>query len=584
MSSPRARIVTLNLGSQSIELAEFRAQPPGGLILCGYRSRELLADPAREATRHTEIVAALREMMGELQIKGGPVNYTVAEESVFARFVKLPPIDNEKIERIISFEAQQNVPFPIDEVVWDYQLIGGGAGEQIQVILVAIKADLLDEINGAVEEAGLRTSIVDLATMALYNAFRLNYGDLSGCSLLVDIGARTTNLLFIEPGKIFTRSVSIGGSSVTSAIAKEFNEPFAAAEFRKKRDDSAGLAGAGAEPPDGDAARVSRIMRSTMTRLHAELMRSISHYCGQQQGKPPERVFLAGGGATTPFIREFFHEKLQLPIEFFNPLRNVAIADSAGPEEISRSMHLLGEPVGLALRAATHCPMELNLRPASVVRRQELEKRRPFLIAAAVCFILSLLGWGAYYARAAHIIRHHTEETREKVVALRQVESQANEVRKQTAALDNLATPLIAAINDRSFWPQIIEELNARLPKENIWITELVATSGGAPLDAPDTRVPRADANPAPIVSLPRAGSAPAVPAIDGLLVRGLYLFGPTQQEVVVDYFRNLVGSSWFALDPNNQAKVIKPTTPNNTEWAFPYELRLDLRKPVKRP
>src|SRR5476651_895982 len=244
--SPRTRIITLNLGSQSIELAEFRAQPQGGLILCGYRSRDLLADPTREGTRHTQVVAALRKMLGELRIRGGEVNYTVAEESIFTRFVKLPPIGEEKIERIISFEAQQNVPFPIDEVVWDYQLVGGGTNEQIEVILVAIKADLLDEINGTVEGTGLRTSIVDLATMALCNAFRHNYTDLSGCSLLVDIGARTTNLLFIEPGKIFTRSVPIGGSSVTSAIAKEFNEPFAAAEFRKKRDDFASLAGASA--------------------------------------------------------------------------------------------------------------------------------------------------------------------------------------------------------------------------------------------------------------------------------------------------------------------------------------------------
>jgi type IV pilus assembly protein PilM len=584
MSSPRKRILSLNLGSQSIELAEFRTQPQGGLILCGYRSRELLADPTREATRHTQIVAALREMLGELQIKGGPVNYTVAEESVFTRFVKLPPIDEEKIERIISFEAQQNVPFPIDEVVWDYQLVGGGADEQIQVILVAIKADLLDEINAAVEETGLRTSIVDLATMALYNAFRYNYTDLSGCSLLVDIGARTTNLLFIEPGKIFTRSVPIGGSSVTAAIAKEFNEPFAAAEFRKKRDGFVGLAVAETEPLDGDIARVSKIVRSTMTRLHAELMRSISHYCAQQQGNPPERVFLSGGGASTPYIQEFFHEKLQLPIDIFNPLRHVAVADSADVEEISRSTHLLGEPVGLALRAATDCPMELNLRPVSVVRRQEFEKRRPLLIAAAACFILGLLGWGAYYARAAHIIRHRTESIQQEVVAMKRIESQVNEVRKQTAALDNVATPLIAAVNDRSFWPQIIEELNARLPKEDIWITELVATSGGTPFDAPDARMLRAEANPVPTVSPPPAGSAPAELAIDGLLVRGLYLFNPKQQEVVVDYFRNLVGSPWFALDPNNQAKVIKPTTPNNTEWAFPYELRLDLRKPVKLP
>ena len=108
------------------------------------------------------------------------VNYAVPAQSVFARFVKLPGLDAEKIDKIISFEAQQNVPFPIDQVVWDYQLVGGGMGEQIQVVIVAIKRDLLDEINNAVEETGLRTNIVDVASMALYNAFCYNYTDLNG--------------------------------------------------------------------------------------------------------------------------------------------------------------------------------------------------------------------------------------------------------------------------------------------------------------------------------------------------------------------------------------------------------------------
>src|SRR6266700_3527825 len=228
------RIIGLNLGSQTIGLAEFEAQPLGGLVLQNYRLREVLIDPAGEEIRRTQISAALREMMAELQIRHAAVNYAVSAQSVFARFVKLPSVEEEKIGRIIAFEAQQNVPFPIDEVVWDYQLIGGGGEEQVQVVLVAIKSDLLGEINAAVEETGLRTAIVDVATMALYNAFRYNCADLNGCSLLVDIGARTTNLLFIEPPKIFSRSIPVGGSSITVAIAKEFNEPFAAAEPRAR--------------------------------------------------------------------------------------------------------------------------------------------------------------------------------------------------------------------------------------------------------------------------------------------------------------------------------------------------------------
>ena len=582
------RIISLNLGSQSIELAEFHARPHDGLTLSGYHFREVLDDPTGEGMQRPQIIAALREMLDELQIKSGNVNYAIAEQSVFARFVKLPAIEEEKLERIISFEAQQNVPFPIDEVVWDYQLIGGGAQEQIQVVLVAIKADLLDEINGAVEETGLRTSIVDVATMALYNAFLYNYSGLTGCSLLVDIGARTTNLVFIEPGKIFSRSVPIGGSSVTAAIAKEFNESFTAAEFRKKRDGFVSLGGACPEPIDVDVARVSKITRGAMTRLHGELMRSISHYRVQQCGNPPERVFLSGGTASTPCIREFFHEKLQLPIEFFNPLRNVAVASSAPVDEITRSAHLLGEPVGLALRTARNCPMELNLRPANVVRRQELEKRRPSFIVAAACCILALLGSGAYYLRATYVVQRGMQQLQQKIDMMRPAEAQLDKLRKQTNSLDSIATPLIAAIVDRSFWLEVLEDLNVRLPKEDIWITELVPTSGGKTIGVDEKRIAQITPSPALTDSIATARSARKAdssgPVIDGVFVRGLYLFSPKQQEVVVDYFRNLTGSPFFVIDPKNQARYIKPTTPNDTEWAFPFELHLDLRKPMQLP
>src|SRR5438128_7694969 len=162
-------------------------------------------------------------------------------------------------------EAQQTVPYAIEEIVSDYQLVGGGTDEQMQVVLVAIKSDLLEAINTAVEAAGLRPMVIGVANMALYNAFRYNYSDVTDSSLVVDIGARTTNLLFIEPGKIFSRSVPIGGSSVTAALAKEFNEPFAAAETRKRESGFVSLGGSYADPADVDIARMSKIIRSTMT-------------------------------------------------------------------------------------------------------------------------------------------------------------------------------------------------------------------------------------------------------------------------------------------------------------------------------
>jgi type IV pilus assembly protein PilM len=585
------RLISLNFGSQTVGLAEFRVQAHGGLVLLDYRLREAPLDPAtgQRPEAHTalhETAAALREMMSELHIKHGAVNCALPAQSVFARFVKLPSLEHEKLEKVIAFEAQQNVPFPIDDVVWDYQVVGGGLDEEIQVILVAIKHDLLDGVNGAVEETGLQTSTIDMAPMALYNAFRYSYPNVNDCSLLVDIGARTTNVLFIEPRRIFSRSLPIGGSAITGAIARELGESFEAAETRKKRDGFVGLGGAYAEPSDHDIARVSKLARSTMTRLHAELMRSISHYRAQQRGSRPDRIFLCGGTAGMPYMREFFHEKFQLPIEFFNPLRNVAVSEAASASGVAQSAHLLGELVGLALRSVTTCPMELSLLPASVVRRQELERRRPFFIAAAACVVLAMLGWSLYYTRAAQVTRETAEVIQQKNASMRGAEAQLDKLKKQITSLDSVATPLISAVNDRDFWPQILDDLNARLPEADIWITELGATSGGKLLGAGEKRAGEtATVPPQPASGAAMKTVAAGAKSIDGILVRGLYLYNPKQQEIVVDYLRNLASSPFFVVDPKTPERVIKSNSvPNDTEWAFPYELQLTLRKPVKLP
>ena len=583
-----SRLITLNLGSQTVGVAEFRVTH-GRLVLVNYRLREVPLDPETGHRRDAHAAlgdetAVLREMMQEMQISRPRVNYALPAQSVFARFVKLPPLQQEKLDKIISFEAQQNVPFPLDEVVWDYQIVGGGMGEEIQVLLVAIKIDLLDEINAAVEGTGLQTSIVDVAPMALYNAFRYNYPEVGDCSLLLDIGARTTNILFIEPGRIFLRSIPLAGSAISGAIAREFNESFAAAETRKKKDGFVGLGGAYAEPADPNVARVSKIARSTMTRLHAELMRSITHYRAQQQGNRPVRIFLCGGGAGMPYMREFFNEKFQVPVEFFNPLQNVTVAESAPMQDVARSAHLLGELVGLALRNVTVCPMELNLRPASVVRRQDLEKRRVFFIAAAACIVLALLSWSAYYTRAAQVAQQAAVTIRQKNDTMHVAEAQLDKLKKEITALDNTATPLITAVNDRNFWPQILEQLNSRLPPSDIWITELAATSGGKLLGVSEKRAAEnASAQPATPAG-PAAKSAAAV-SIDGINVRGLYLWNPKQQEIVVDYLRNLANSPLFVVDVKTPERFIKSNSvPNESEWAFPFELQLALKKPVKMP
>lgn len=559
------RIICLSLGSQTIRLAEFGLDKQGGLVLCGYRASELLADPAMDASRVSQIGLLLKEFAADIKAKGAPANYAVPAQSVFTRFVKLPSVGEEQVDQIVAFEAQQNVPFPIDEVVWDYQLVTAAEPEQLEVVLAAIKEDLLEELNGAVEEADFRTEVVDVAPMALYNAFRYNYSDLTGCSLLIDIGARTTNLVFVEAKRVFTRSIPIGGNTITAAIVKAFNEPFAVAEERKKHQGFVSLGGTYAEPEDPEVARVSKLVRNTMTRLHAEITRSISFYRSQQGGSQPERVFLCGGAVVMPYMREFFSEKLALPIEFINPLRNVAVDKSLNVTEIVRDSHLLGELVGLGLRSGSACPMELNLRPASVVRARETASRIPCIVLAGVCFLAILVGWLGYFLHATQVQTAVSEQLEKKIGALSQVKNQFDAIQKTIKAKQEVVSPLIQAVEDRDYWLQLIEDINSRLPdRALLWITSM------------EIEQPKAGTAAASSAVVVKGKSAPAAPALPVLVVKGLYVDNPRGLAVVDDFTNALAKSPYFTVQPDKDRNTVPPE-----DWAASYTFRLMLKKPL---
>ena len=446
--------------------------------------------------------------MQNRKLKGTKVYYAVSSQSVFTRFVKLPSVGEEQVDQIVGFEAQQNVPYPINEVVWDYQLVDSGDSSQVEVVIVAVKADLLDDINDSVEQAGLKTTLVDVAPMAIYNAFRYNYSDVHTGSLVIDIGSRTTNLIFIEPNKVFSRSIPNGGSTITQQIAREFSEPFQQAEERKKRDGFVSLGGAYAEPDDPDVARVSKMIRNSMTRLHAEIARSIGFFRAQQGGKQPERVFLSGGSSTLPYMREFFQEKFQIPVEFFNPLRNVTVGDGLNLEEVSKNAHRMGELVGLALRRTSDCPMELNLRPAGVVKRHQLAEKRPFLIVAGLCGLLALAAWWVYLLQVDKTTQEATQKLEPRIAELQKYEKLIDNAKKDIKAEQDTAGPFLEAVEERGYWVQIIDDINARLPKDYVWITNFdvrvpTAREAGGPPPRPGQK---ATAGPrGPVAGLERA-------------------------------------------------------------------------------
>ena len=590
----QSRIFALNLGMQVVTLAEFRADSRGALTLHAFQQEELIVDPAADATRPAQIEAAVAALRKALRVPlKERVNVCLPSQSVFTRFVKLPGSTPSEVDSIIGFEAQQNVPFPIDEVIWDYQIMGESKENQWDVALVAIKAEQLDEINTSVNKGGLKSFVVDVAPMALSNAFRYNYSDLGGCSLLIDIGARTTNLVFVEDKRVFSRSIPVGGNTISAAISKEFKREITVGEKLKIEKGLVGLGGNYAEPEDPVEARISKVVRSTMTRLHAEVARSISFYRQNQSGTAPVRTFLCGGTVSLPYMTEFFSEKLQMPIEHLNPLRNVTVASQETAALLDGKAHTVSEVVGSALRHLGNVPMEVNLRPHSVVREQDLAKRKPFLILAACCLLLAPTAWCLYFSRGTAITRSMLDSVNTDVGKLETVAKQFDRLEAENKRLQEAAGPLLLAIAERASWAEILEELGAKLPSRFIWVTEIKALSDGKPYvqgaNPPPATAQQSDAPNQPgSAQRPGRQSTDAQAKIDGLEISGLYLANPPNEKearVIDEFVEQLQKSEVFKIEEKDKARVVvQRTTPDGQSWAYGYTIVLPLRNPISLP
>src|SRR5437868_5525755 len=170
--------LAVDFGAGSLKLAEFEVNDAGGLRLKDYALKSLGPEGAQESTREATILKALQGVIAERGFKARDVNVCAPGFHVFSKFVKLPPVDPGKVTQIIQYEAQQNVPFPLQEVVWDYQILGSAPGGELEVLLVAIKADIVEGLFRVTEAGKLHLQLCDVSPAALCNAFRFNYGDL----------------------------------------------------------------------------------------------------------------------------------------------------------------------------------------------------------------------------------------------------------------------------------------------------------------------------------------------------------------------------------------------------------------------
>jgi type IV pilus assembly protein PilM len=289
------------------------------------------------------VVEAIRELLDSQKVTTKEVAISVSGSSVIIKRVSVADMTDEELAESIKWEAEQYIPFSIDDVNVDFQKLGAGAAEgQADVLLVAVKKDKINDYVNLVKEAGLEPVVMDVDAFALANMYELNYVIEEGTTALLNIGASVMNINILKDGvSIFTRDITVGGNRYTEALQRDFGLTYEDAEKVKRGEDSEGA----------DKEQITGVMASVTDDIVAETQRSFEFFRSTTGSDKVTRVLVSGGCARIGNFTSVLSERLEIPVEVVDPFRKIKIDpkhfDSTA---IAESAPLCAVAVGLAIR------------------------------------------------------------------------------------------------------------------------------------------------------------------------------------------------------------------------------------------
>lgn len=466
-----SRTLAVDVGASAVRLIEVGPDSKGRPAILALAEEEIAYDPAKTSDFLPLYLQALTSALGRMPTKTRLCHLCLGGPAVFSRILKVPAADPGKVGSMVGFEAQQTVP-AIEQALWDYQILPSSQPGEVEALILAIKKDTVEEMSAAASAAGLRPQLVTLAPAALLNAFYFNYPDATGCSLVLEIGARATTILLVEGSRLFVRVVPLGGGTMTQAVATDLQETFAGAELLKKAKGFVHPGGAYEDPSDAATARISKLARGVMTRLHAEVERSITFFRSQQGGGKPTQAWLTGGGTMMGYTDLFFREKLKIPVEPLQPFRRLSLPASTDSTSAVQNFPAWGVAVGTALQGLPDVPVRVNVLGA--LGRAQAEKSRDFpgillatIAGAGLLFLPGIHGtWQS--AKMGGRLADQTAQVEEASVALQKLEAE----NKKFLGTIQIAELALELERERMRWPQLLAELKTHTPKR-LWITSL---------------------------------------------------------------------------------------------------------------
>jgi type IV pilus assembly protein PilM len=440
---------------------------------------KILSQPDADPDQLTR--EALEKFLSRNQIKGEKIAIGVPGQSGLARFVKLPPVEEKKINDIVQFEAKQQIPFPLEEVVWDYQkvsegIVEGGFAIDTEIGLFAMKRDMINRYLNHFVGVGVEVQVIQMSPLALCNYVTYDLLKRGGpdapeaeagaapvgkkkCVVALDVGTDGSNLIITDGGKIiWQRPIPIGGNHFTRALTKELKLTFAKAEHLKRN---------AAKSPE--LANILKALKPVLTDFVGEVQRSLGYFTNTHRDAQVDFMVGLGSAFKLPGLQKYLGDKLQLRIEKpakFNRLTGEVVTNA--PVFVEQ---LLTFPIafGLALQALGAARLGTNLLPPEISWDRKIKAKKPWAAAAAA---MLLIGTGVWAIGAADPYDKVNDPRRE--AALKNADQTKQEVgnvdsqitKEQAKVTEGLQSneAILAGRAERENWLRIEEYINRCLP------------------------------------------------------------------------------------------------------------------------
>lgn len=362
-------------------LKAIKLQPTGdGVEMLAFdvvEHESILSEGETDAT--AMITKSLQTFVSRNNLKDSRVVVAVPGQQTLTRFTKMPPVEAKKIPDMVQYEASQQIPFDLDEVVWDYQVFTEKDSPDVEVGIFAIRKELIRNYLVHFTEQGIEPFIVQTSPMASYNAARFEQAtEPQKACVLLDMGALATDLIVMEGNRIWSRPIPIGGNRFTEALVSQFKISFKKAEKLKRTAAASKY-----------ARQVFQAMRPVFADLVSEVQRSVGYYTSTHREAQIIRVIGMGNAFKLPGLQKFLQQNLQIEVERLSGFKKMSSANLEQSPTFSDNISSFAVAYGLAVQGLGLAGVQSNLIPLEVRKALLWQKKRPWFVAATACIAVA---------------------------------------------------------------------------------------------------------------------------------------------------------------------------------------------------